>query len=152
QWMRGFTLRFLPFGIWWGLASVVFAISDNPLAMLIAVLSAEAMNAGAACSYASHPPAALAFVLPTSILFFCAGMLYGGFLGFAVCVVELVLCVNYLVIVREFRRALVGAIRMRQEREALADRLAAANEAASREIRAKTEFLATLSHEIRTPM
>jgi signal transduction histidine kinase/CheY-like chemotaxis protein len=152
EWARGFTIRFLPFGLWWGAAAAVFAISDQPLVLLIAVLSAEGMNAGAACSYGVHPPAALAFVLPTSILFFLAGAFYGGFFGFAVCFVELVLCLNYLVIIREFHRAMTGAIRLRHEREALVERLAAANEAAAREIRAKTEFLATLSHEIRTPM
>ncbi|GIL41398.1 ATP-binding protein [Roseiterribacter gracilis] len=152
DWARGFTLRFLPFGFWWGSSAAVFAISDDPLAMLAAVLAVEGMNAGSSCSYAAHPPAAWAFVVPTSMMFLVAGVLYGGGFGFTICAVEVLLGVNYLIIIRDFRRAYVGGIRLRHEREALVDRLAAANEAASREIRAKTEFLATLSHEIRTPM
>ncbi|MDB5366150.1 MAG: luxQ 5 [Rhodospirillales bacterium] len=152
HWARGFTLRFLPFGFWWGASAAVFVISDDPLAMLAAVLAVEGMNAGSACSYAPHPPAAWAFVVPTSLLFLLAGIFYGGWFGFTVCAVEVLLGLNYLIIIRDFRRAYVGGIRLRYEREALVDRLAAANEAATREIRAKSEFLATLSHEIRTPM
>src|ERR1700744_4038930 len=67
EWIRRFTLRFLPFGLWWGVSAVVMFLSNDPLLLAITVLSTDAMSAGAVCSYPAHPPASLVFVIPAMV-------------------------------------------------------------------------------------
>ncbi|MBI1777997.1 MAG: response regulator [Proteobacteria bacterium] len=152
DWARRFTLGFLPFGLWWGATAALLFLSDDPLVKTIAVLSTVAQAAGAVCSYPSHPPAALAFVLPAMGAFAVAAGIHGGWLGFAICFVQVVLAINYLVIIRESYLMTKNALVLRHEKSALADNLAKAHVALESEGRAKSEFLANMSHEIRTPM
>jgi signal transduction histidine kinase/CheY-like chemotaxis protein/HPt (histidine-containing phosphotransfer) domain-containing protein len=152
QWARRFTLGMLPFGLWWGAPAVLLVLSQDPLVQTIAVLATVAQAAGAVCSYASHPPAAKAFVLPSMGLFTVFAVFHGGWLGFAVAFVEIVLLANYLVIIREAYRSTLSALQLRHEKEQLAESLASTHAALEREGRTKTEFLANMSHEIRTPM
>ena len=151
-WARRFTLGFLPFGIWWGATALLLFLSDDPLVQSIAVLSTIAMTAGAVTSYASHPPAPVAFTVPAMGIFAIAGAIYGGAFGFAVTFIQLVLLANYLVIIRESFESSLNAHVLRHEKSVLADNLATAHAALEREGRAKSEFLANMSHEIRTPM
>ncbi len=151
-WARRFTLGFLPFGIWWGATALLLFLSDDPLVQSIAVLSTIAMTAGAVTSYASYPPAPVAFTLPAMGAFAIAGAIYGGAFGFAVTFIQVVLLANYLVIIRESFESSLNAHVLRHEKSVLADNLATAHAALEREGRAKSEFLANMSHEIRTPM
>ncbi len=151
-WARRFTLGFLPFGVWWGATALLLFVSDDPLVQSIAVLSTIAMTAGAVTSYASHPPAPVAFTVPAMGAFAVAGAIHGGAFGFAVAFIQVVLLANYLVIIRESFQASLNAHVLRHEKSILADNLATAHAALEREGRAKSEFLANMSHEIRTPM
>jgi signal transduction histidine kinase/CheY-like chemotaxis protein/HPt (histidine-containing phosphotransfer) domain-containing protein len=152
EWARRFTLGMLPFGLWWGATAALLFVSDDPLVQSIAVLSTIAMTAGVVTSYSSHPPAASAFIMPTIGLFAIAGAIHGGFLGFTVFFIQVVLLVNYLVIIRESFASSLNTLILRNEKAQLADHLADAHDALEREGRAKSEFLANMSHEIRTPM
>ena len=152
DWARRFTLGMLPFGLWWGATAGLLFISDDPIVQSIAVLSTIAMTAGVVTSYASHPPATTAFIVPSMGAFAVAGAIHGGYLGFAVLFIQVVLAANYLVIVRESFASTLDALILRNEKSELADNLAKAHAALEREGRAKSEFLANMSHEIRTPM
>ena len=151
-WARRFTLGILPFGIWWGATALLLFLSDDPLTQSIAVLSTIAMTAGVVTSYASHPPATVAFTVPAMGAFAITGAIHGGAFGFAVTFIQIVLLANYLVIIRESFYSSLNALVLRNEKSVLADNLALAHAALEREGRAKSEFLANMSHEIRTPM
>jgi signal transduction histidine kinase len=151
-WIRRFTLRFLPFGLWWGLSAVVMFISNDPLLLAVAVLSTDAMSAGAVCSYPAHPPASLVFVIPAMVFFGVAGLIHGHMIGNFIAIVELVLIANYLIICAEFYRSAVRGMILHDEKSMLADNLAEAHAALQREGVAKSEFLAHMSHELRTPL
>ncbi len=152
QWALRFTVRILPFGIWWGATSATLLLSDDPLLMAIAVLSTDAQGTGAVCSYPGHPPAALSFVLPSMTMFAVAGLIHGGAIGYSIAFVEVVLIANYAVIIREFYRSTVRGLIARHEKSEIADHLAEAHLALKREGAAKSEFLAHMSHELRTPL
>jgi len=151
-WARRFTLGFLPFGIWWGCSALFLVLAPEPAVLTIITLSTGAMAAGAVCSYAGHPPAALAFLLPSMGLVAVGALFLGGIAGFTILFIQLVLTANYLVIIREFYHNTLGMLVLRHEKSQLADNLAVAHAAVAREARAKSEFLANMSHEIRTPM
>jgi signal transduction histidine kinase/CheY-like chemotaxis protein/HPt (histidine-containing phosphotransfer) domain-containing protein len=151
-WARRFTLGFLPFGIWWGCTAAFLILAPEPAVLTIITLSTGAMAAGAVCSYSGHPPAALAFLLPSMGLVAVGAIFLGGITGFTILFIQLVLTANYLVIIKEFYGNIVGMLVLRHEKSQLADNLAVAHAAVAREARAKSEFLANMSHEIRTPM
>jgi signal transduction histidine kinase len=152
QWIWRFTLRFLPFGLWWGASAVVMFLSNDPLLLAITVLSTDAMSAGAVCSYPAHPPASLVFVIPAMVFFGVAGLIHGHMIGNFIAIVELVLIANYLIICAEFYRSAVRGMILHDEKSLLADNLAEAHAALQREGSAKSEFLAHMSHELRTPL
>jgi signal transduction histidine kinase len=152
EWIGRFTLRFLPFGLWWGASAVTMFMGDDPLLLAITVLSTDAMAAGAVCSYPAHPPASLVFVIPAMVSFGVAGLIHGHLIGNFIAIVELVLIANYLIIVVEFYRSSVHGMILHDEKSALADDLAEAHAALKREGTAKSEFLAHMSHELRTPL
>ena len=152
DWARRFVFRFFPFGMWWGATAALLFLSDDPLLIAIAVLATDAQSAGAVCSYPGHPPAALAFVVPSMMMFAIAGVIRGGALGYSITFVEIMLMINYLIIIREFYRTAVGALVLRDEKSALAENLAETHLALQREGAAKSEFLAHMSHEFRTPL
>ena len=152
EWALRFTIRILPFGIWWGATSATLLLSDDPLLMAIAVLSTDAQGTGAVCSYPGHPPAALSFVVPSMTMFAIAGLIHGGAIGYSIAFVEMVLIANYLVIIREFYRSTVRGLIARHEKDEISDHLAEAHLALKREGAAKSEFLAHMSHELRTPL
>jgi len=166
DWATRFALLFLPFGLWWGTTAALLLLSDDPLLMAVAVLSTDAQGAGAVCSYPGHPPAALSFVVPAMVMFAIAGLIRGGFIGYSITFVEIVLIGNYLIIIREFYRSVVHGLTARLEKSEIADHLAEAHLALQRESSAlaeahlalqregaaKSEFLAHMSHELRTPL
>jgi signal transduction histidine kinase len=152
EWIGRFTLRFLPFGLWWGASAVTMFLGDDPLLLAITVLSTDAMAAGAVCSYPAHPPASLVFVIPAMVSFGVAGLIHGHLIGNFIAIVELVLIANYLIIVVEFYRSSVRGMILHDEKSVLADNLAEAHAALKREGTAKSEFLAHMSHELRTPL
>jgi signal transduction histidine kinase len=152
EWIGRFTMRFLPFGLWWGVSAVTMFLSDDPLLLAIAVLSTDAMAAGAVCSYPAHPPASLVFVIPAMVCFGVAGLIHGHLIGNFIAIVELVLIANYLIIVAEFYRSSVRGMILHDEKSVLADNLSEAHAALKREGTAKSEFLAHMSHELRTPL
>jgi two-component system cell cycle sensor histidine kinase PleC len=152
EWAWRFIIRILPFGVWWGTSAAVLLLSDDPLLMAVAVLSADAQSAGAVCSYPGHPPAALAFILPAMMMFGIAGLIHGGVIGYSIAFVEVMLIANYVIIIREFYRSTIGGLIARHEKSEIADHLAEAHLALKREGAAKSEFLAHMSHELRTPL
>ncbi len=153
EWIRRFTLRFLPFGLWWGVSAVVMFLSNDPLLLAITVLSTDAMSAGAVCSYPAHPPASLVFVIPAMVSFGVAGLIHGHLIGNFIAMVELVLIANYLIIlcrILPLGRARDDPARLKNRRWPTIWRRAHA--ALQREGSAKSEFLAHMSHELRTPL
>jgi signal transduction histidine kinase len=110
------------------------------------------MAAGAVCSYPAHPPASLVFVIPAMVMFGIAALIHGQLIGNFIAIVELVLILNYLVIIAEFYRSSVRGMILHDEKSMLADNLAEAHAALQREGAAKSEFLAHMSHELRTPL
>jgi hypothetical protein len=123
QWARRFTLGFLAFGLWWGATAALLFLTNDQIVESIAVLSTVAMGAGAVCSYAAHPPAALAFTVPAMLAFAVAAVFEGGWFGFSIAFVQVVLTANYLVIVRDFFEIFVGELRLAQEKSELAESL-----------------------------
>jgi len=152
EWAYRFTVRFLPFGIWWGASALLLLLSDDPLLMAIVVLSTGAQGAGAVCSYPGHPTAELVFILPAMLSFALSGMIHGGAIGYSIAFVEIVLIANYLIIIRELYRSTIRVLILRDEKSEMANHLAEAHAALQHEGAAKSEFLAHMSHELRTPL
>jgi len=152
EWIGRFTLRFLPFGIWWGVSASTMFIVDDPVVLAVTVLSTDAMAAGAVCSYPAHPPASMVFVIPAMVMFGIAALIHGQLIGNFIAIVELILILNYLIIIAEFYRSSVRGMILHDEKSMLADNLAEAHAALQREGAAKSEFLAHMSHELRTPL
>ena len=152
EWIGRFTLRFLPFGLWWGASAATMFLADDPVLLAVTVLSTDAMAAGAVCSYPAHPPASLVFVIPAMVMFGVAALIHGHLIGNFIAMVELILILNYLIIIAEFYRSAVRGMILHDEKSLLADNLAEAHAALKREGAAKSEFLAHMSHELRTPL
>jgi two-component system cell cycle sensor histidine kinase PleC len=86
------------------------------------------------------------------VAFAIAGAIHGGAIGYSITFVEIVLIVNYAVIIREFYRSTIRGMILRDEKLELAENLLEAHAALKREGIAKSEFLAHMSHELRTPL
>jgi signal transduction histidine kinase len=152
EWAIRFVARIIPFGFWWGTTAAVLLLSNDPLLLAVAVLSADAQGAGACASYPGHPPAALSFIVPAMLMFAVAGLVHGGTIGYSIIFVEVVLIANYAIIIREFYRSTVGGLIATHEKIEMTEHLAEAHLALQREGAAKSEFLAHMSHELRTPL
>lgn len=156
-WHTYLTVATILAGAAWGSAGILFFIPESPIALIFVTIILAGITAGSVPAYSSWPPAQYASI-PTALPLAVRYLAEGG--EFAVmglmCVLYLL---NVLASARQVSRVLDQSIRLRLEKQELAQQLqeekSAAEEARMRAEEAnvaKSKFLAAASHDLRQPL
>lgn len=151
-WGGAFAAIALVEGVAWGWASLTFAPTARfDLQMLVQVV-VYACAAGAVPAFGSYLPAFFAFYIPAVLPFTLRAALQGEPLYLAAVALSLVYVVGMVGLALRANQNFLAALRLRFEKERLAEDLKAQKELAEQANLAKSRFLASASHDLRQPM
>lgn len=145
-------------GITWGAAGILFFIPDSAATLIFLTIILAGMSAGSIASHSSWPPAQFAYAILTMTPIALRYLTEEGDLWVLgpMCLIYLF---NILAFARQLSRTLIESIRLRLEKQELAqklrDEMTASEQARSRAeeaSRAKSKFLAAASHDLRQPL
>jgi signal transduction histidine kinase/CheY-like chemotaxis protein len=145
-------------GIAWGAAGILFFIPDSAATLIFLTIILAGMSAGSIASHSSWPPAQFAYAILTMTPIALRYLTEEGDLWVLgpMCLIYLF---NILAFARQLSRTLIESIRLRLEKQELAqklrDEMTASEQARSRAeeaSRAKSKFLAAASHDLRQPL
>lgn len=145
-------------GITWGAAGILFFIPDSAATLIFLTIILAGMAAGSIASHSSWPPAQFAYAILTMTPIALRYLTEEGDLWVLgpMCLIYLF---NILAFARQLSRTLIESIRLRLEKQELAqklrDEMTASEQARSRAeeaSRAKSKFLAAASHDLRQPL
>ncbi|MDQ8021559.1 MAG: hybrid sensor histidine kinase/response regulator [Moraxellaceae bacterium] len=154
-WARRQQRELTYYSITWGLAPWLFLPHDNMALTAVIMLVMLGLSSGGVPSVAPRWGSVLAFALPMNIGLITALLWHARdgtltFLYLAAC------CAIYLAVTLHFARSqhklLAAALKIRFEKEALAEDLARQVIATQRASEEKTRFLAAASHDLRQPL
>ena len=139
-------------GAMWGISIPLFALSDSLphlffLTMVVAVLSTTAGVASA-----SYLPALYGFYVPAMVPLPLYMLWQAEGLRLITGIMFLIYLPIYMAFVLKIHRSLVQSIRLRLEKEMLAEQLAQRTEVAEMATLEKSRFLAAASHDLRQPV
>lgn len=150
RWARYLTGATLLSGLAWGLSGVLFFAPQSVLGLSFVAIVLAGIAAGSVPAYASWPPAQYS-AIPTALPIAGRFLVEGGEWA-----VMGLICVLYLYNVQSSARQLANvieeSIRLRLEKQALAQRLGDEKQVVEAAHQAKTQFLAAASHDLRQPL
>lgn len=146
-------------GVLWGIFGFVLPVFDNTHVMIITTILLCGLISGSVQTLSLYKPAYYAFAIPTLLPFSLLCLLSGE----PIFITTGVLCISFLVVNMVHcyfaNSAQMKAVVLTLENEGLIERLTKekanaeeAREAAVRNARVKTKFLAAASHDLRQPL
>lgn len=150
-WARYLVFSSLLQGVIWGAVAPLFLQLDSPLHIAVVLLVLVANVASAVPLLSSHPSAFVAFAIPAFVPVVVVLALGGGVFALLAVFAAVLLLVSIGLSLDTYR-TIAAALRLRLEREALAERLQQQVAVAEDAVRAKSRFLAAASHDLRQPL
>lgn len=151
-WGWAFTAIALIEGLAWGWASLNLAPATRfDLQMLVQVV-VYACAAGAVPAFGSYLPAFFAFYVPTVLPYSVRAAIHGEPLDIATVALSLVYIIGMVGLALRANQNFLEGLRLRFEKERLAESLQAQKDLAEQANLAKSRFLASASHDLRQPM
>jgi signal transduction histidine kinase len=151
-WLERYALGAFALGLIWSLTGIVIWISDDALSQVAVIVVAYGMTSGAVGANCAYTPAVDRFIWPPFLMISGGLAWQGDRIHVGLALLGMLYICSLTIVSRVARRTIINAIRTKYEKQALADRLAAALTEVEASGRAKSSFLATMSHELRTPL
>jgi two-component system, sensor histidine kinase len=151
-WAHWFTAICFAEGIWWGVATLTLARSNDFDGQILTLLTASGVIAGAVPALSSYLPAFYAIFFPALVPFAVRAFFQGSITYSALGLLVVVFIFTVWSLAYNANAGLVAVLRLNFEKDALADRLRQEKARAEEANRAKSRFLAAASHDLRQPV
>ncbi len=151
-WARWFTALCFADGVMWGWATVFLAAPGHATEQYLVALVAFSVAAGSLPALGSYLPALYAIFFPITLPFFVMGLLNGGAIYRVTALLDVVYIVAILGLAHQTNENFIASLRLRFEKDALAEKLRLEKERAEEANLAKSRFLASASHDLRQPI
>ncbi len=151
-WARWFSAASFADGVMWGWATVFLVPPSDEAERYLVLLVAFAVSSGAVSALGSYLPAFYAISFPITLPVLIACVIQGGAIHEATVILDLVYIVTMVGLARSTNENFIESLRLRFEKDALAERLRFEKERAEEANLAKSRFLASASHDLRQPI
>jgi signal transduction histidine kinase/CheY-like chemotaxis protein len=151
-WAYRFVVGAFADGVWWSVALVVLAGPDRVGEQYLILLSAFTVANGAVSAFGSYLPAFYAIFFPITLTALAWNLVQGGALHVATALGCGVLIVTMFGLARIANANFNQTLRLRFEKDALAEELRSQKERAEEANLSKSRFLAAASHDLRQPI
>lgn len=151
HWAKQFAAGSFLQGVLWGAVPLIFYTDNVHLFALILTLHAGFV-ACAALATSIYLPILLAFVIPSSILFFIATLLKGGLEYWPHALIIVAYSIVLLLYAKRNSQSVLEQVSLRLENAELMENLKTEKEKAEQAMLAKNRFLAAASHDLRQPV
>ena len=151
-WPRGYVCAAFLGGLWWGSTTLFLAPRDRFDLQVMTMGIAFVIAMGAIPAFGNYLPAFRALFFPTVGLAILAEILRGGALDYAAALLSSVLLVTGAGLGRGANAIFTQLLRLRFEKDALAEDLRAQKDLAEQASLSKSRFLAAASHDLRQPI
>ena len=151
-WARAFVAGAIADGCWWAFGLVALVGPDRPAEQYIILLTAFTVANGAVSAFGSYLPAFYAVFFPITLSAAVWFFIQGGAIHLATSIGACVLIVTMIGLARIANANFNETLRLRFEKDALADQLREEKERAVEANLSKSRFLAAASHDLRQPI
>jgi signal transduction histidine kinase/CheY-like chemotaxis protein len=151
-WAYGFVAGAFAEGVWWSVALVVLAGPERVGEQYLVLLAAFTIANGAVPTFGSYLPAFYAIFFPITLTALGWNLAQGGALHVATALGCGVLIVTMFGLARIANANFNQTLRLRFEKDALAEELRSQKERAEEANLSKSRFLAAASHDLRQPI
>ena len=151
-WARAFVVGAIADGCWWAYGLVALVGPDRPAEQYIILLTAFTVANGAVSAFGSYLPAFYAVFFPITISAAVWFFIQGDAIHLATSIGACVLIVTMIGLARIANANFNETLRLRFEKDALADQLREEKERAVEANLSKSRFLAAASHDLRQPI
>jgi signal transduction histidine kinase/CheY-like chemotaxis protein len=139
-------------GVWWGCAAILLSPPERFDEQMLTLGVAFIVATGAVPAFASYLPAFLAIFIPTTVMTLVWHATRPGVLHHALAMLTGVFIVTVLGLGRGANANFTKTVRLRFEKDALAEDLRREKESAEKANLSKSRFLAAASHDLRQPI
>ena len=150
SWARYLTVVTLLSGLAWGVSGAVFFAPESVIALSFVSMILAGLAAGSVPAYASWPPAQYA-AIPTALPI-AGRFLWEGGDWEVMGLISLLYLYTVQSSARKLSKVIEESIRLRLEKQALAQHLSREKQLAEEADQAKSRFLAAASHDLRQPL
>jgi len=153
-WADWFTLVSFADGCTWGWATIYLLNGPNHAEALhtLVLLVAFAVASGAVSALGSYLPAFYVIFFPITMPFLVSNAIIGGTLGTLTAALTVVYITTMAGLAKQTNQNFLDSLRLRFEKDRLAEKLRIEKERAEEASLAKSRFLASASHDLRQPI
>jgi len=158
-WATRYTWTMFAGGVLWGAGAVLFFPANDAARQVFILVAAYGISAGSTAPNAYHPPAMIAFIVPTLLPLLVRVVAEGGLVYGVVGLALLIQIVTMILFGLNMSKQLLESIRMRHENAQMIEELReatalaqAARDKAEQASLAKSQFFAAASHDLRQPL
>jgi signal transduction histidine kinase len=151
-WAGWFVAASFADGIMWGWAIVFLVAPEHATEQYLVIVVAFAVAAGSLTALGSYMPALYAIFVPITVPFFIMSLVIGDAIHKASAVLDIVYIVTMLGLAHRTNENFIASLRLRFDKDALAEKLRLEKDRAEEANLAKSRFLASASHDLRQPI